>query len=153
MLYTSFFNDAANSMRTSSHLFSAFVRTAFVGAFNAAAGVDYNFSKSKNRTTDFLSTNQYIAGLLNANITIGEKFSSKAEYNYYKIENAGNYSFLDATFKYKLIKDKLTLYLKATNLLDETSFQTITLDSFSEYQRKDALNPRYVMIGAKINIR
>lgn len=151
--YTSFFNNTGNKIRFNSHLFSTFIRTAFVGPFNFSIGAEYSFSNSRNATNDNLSRHRYFTGFANANIEISENFSAEAEYRHYWIENAGDYNFLNATLKYKLIEDKLTLYLDAINILDETSFQTINLGSFSNYQQRDALNPRYVMIGAKINVR
>ena len=151
--YTSFFNNTANDIHSNSHTLSTFIRTAFIGALNAAAGVDYSLSNTQNKTSNENNNYQYFGGFLSSNLDIGEKFSAKAEYQYYQIESAGSYSFVNATLKYKLIKDKLTLYLDARNILDETLFQTISLGSYSDFKRQNKLNPRYILVGLKVNIR
>jgi hypothetical protein len=151
--FTSYFNNSANGLRSQTHQFSFAIRTAFVGAFNASGGVDYLLSSTRNQTDQSLRKHQYISGYLNLNFKIGKKFSGTLKDSYYRIHHAGGYNFLDAKVKYKLIKDRLTLFLNATNLMDEDYFRTIYLGDYAKYKQRSALNHRYVMIGAKVNFQ
>lgn len=151
--FTSLFNDTANNLRSRKHLVQVSFRTAFIGPFNMGGGVEAGFSRTKNKTTDNRSETQYLSGYLTASVKFSEQFNAEARYQYYNIENAGHYSFLNASLTYELIEDKLSLFLNATNILDETIFQTIHLGSYSTYRKRYALNHRYIMIGAEFSIR
>ncbi len=151
--YTSLFNNTSNSLRSQSHHFEAYLRSAFVGDFNFTVGADYTLSNTHNLTDHSLRKHRYVAGFLNIDIDIGKKFGGTLEDKYYHISHAGGYNFLDARLKYKLIKDRLTLFLDATNLADEDYFRTIYLGDYAKYQQRSALNHRYVMIGAKVQFR
>lgn len=151
--FTSLFNDTANKLRSRKHLIGVSFRTAFIGSFNMGGGVEAGFSSTKNKTTDNRSEAQYLSGYLTGSVKFSEQFSAEAKYQYYNIEHAGHYSFLSVSLTYELIEDKLSLFLNATNILDETTFQTIHLGSYSTYRKRYALNHRYVMIGAEFSIR
>ena len=151
--YTSFFNQTANSIRSRTHHFEVSVRTAFVGNFNATTGVESNLTQTSNETVDIIRKRRYLASFLNINIDVGKKFSTTLEYKFYTIKGAGTFNFADAQFEYEFVKNKFSLFLNASNILDETAFRTIYQGSYSEYQQRNRLNPRFVMIGANLSFR
>ncbi len=152
-LYSSYFNNTTNSLLSSTHHFKAFLRTGFVGDFNMTIGADYSLSNTRNRTDHSLRKHRYFGGFVNINVSIGKKFGSTFKDKYYRISHAGGYNFLDARLKYKLIKDRLTLFLDATNLTDEDYFRTIYLGDYAKYKQRSALNHRYVMFGVKLQFK
>jgi hypothetical protein len=151
--YRSYFNNTANSLRSRTHLFTAFLRTAFVGDFNFTVGADYSLSKTQNQTDHSLRVHRFFGGYMDINVSIGKRFGSTFKDKYYHISHAGGYNFLDVRLKYKVIKDRLTLFLNATNLTDEDYFRTIYLGDYAKYKQRSALNHRYVMIGAKLQFK
>lgn len=151
--FTSFFNNTENNIRSNSHQFSTFVRTAFVGAFNTSAGVEYNFSKSRNEDNNFVSDSQYFSSFASTTLDFSDDWQLSTEYTLYQIENAGDYHFLEASLQFDAIDDKLTLYLDGRNLFNQRAFETVNVGSFSQSSQRDALNPRFVLLGAKISFR
>jgi len=151
--YTSFFNDTANDIQSNSHQVSVFLRTAFVGAFNGTLGAEYNFSNSNNQTNSFSSDTQFFSGFANATLDFSDDWQLSAEYKLYQIDNAGDYHFLNTSLQFDAIDDKLTLYLDGRNMLDQRTFETVNVASFTRSQQRDALNPRFVLLGAKISFQ
>ncbi|PAU93008.1 hypothetical protein CK503_13880 [Aliifodinibius salipaludis] len=151
--FTSFFNDTANDIQSNSHQLSTYLRTAFVGAFNSSIGAEYNFSESNNQTNNFISSSQYFSGFANTTLDLGDRWQLSTEYILYQIEDAGDYHFLNTSLQFDAIDDRLTLYLDGRNLLDQTAFETVNVGSYTQSQRRNALNPRFVLLGAKISFR
>lgn len=151
--YTSYFNNTTNSLQSRGHHFSAALRTAFVGHFNLSIGGTYALSRTRNQTTHHLRAKHYVAGYATVHINIGENLKATIKDKYYSIQHAGHYNFLDARLQYQLIEDRLTLFLSATNLMDNNRFQTVYLGDYAKYKQRNKLNHRYVMIGAKVSFR
>ncbi|MDZ7683191.1 MAG: hypothetical protein U5J63_16170 [Fodinibius sp.] len=124
-----------------------------MGAFNGTVEAEYNFSNSNNRTNNFSSNTQFFSGFANVTLDFGDNWQLSTEYNLYQIQNAGDYHFLNASLQFDAIDDKLTRYLDGRNLLDQRDFETVSVGSFSQNRQRDALNPRFVLLGAKISFR
>jgi hypothetical protein len=151
--FTSYFNQTANDLRTGSRHFEATFRSAFAGDFNFTAGGDYTFLETRNLTDHSRRSHYYEAGFAAINVKIKKTINATLKDKYYRISHAGGYNFLDVRLKYKLIKDRLSLLLNATNLMDEDYFRTIYLGDYANYNQRSALNHRYVMIGVKVHFK
>ncbi|NGP89592.1 TonB-dependent receptor [Fodinibius halophilus] len=151
--FTRFFNNQSYNIRSNSHLIKSYLRTAFVGPVNGSIGLRYNLSESTNRINNYRSQYTYLSAFANTTLNISDKFQLSAEYTFYQIENAGHYHFLNTSLEFETIEDKLTLYLDGRNLLDQTTFKSVSAGSYSQSEQYDTLNPRFVLVGVKLEIR
>ncbi|CAM2876793.1 hypothetical protein WEVI103040_09075 [Weeksella virosa] len=130
-----------------------YYKSLFNFPLNIENSLQYNYNIHTTKGMSQFNEYQYINNNFKLLIKPSDKLFAHIKWEYYRpnIKSNTNFNFLDFFIEYKIFDDRLKLYIKGKNLLNQNLFNSISTTDYYKYYTSHNLNKRYIMSGIQFS--